>query len=272
MGDLAGLLVLLGIGFAVAIGLLSALVAREFMHPPRHTAGWAVARGMSVDPGDLGLPFEEWRLETGGASLPVWEIRGSGRPDLTAVLLHAWGESRIDALGCLPPFDELCDRLVLVDLRGHGEATGGASRLGHGEEHDVLALLERLGAGPFVLAGHGLGAVTAIRAAAASSPMRDRIAGVVACAPYSEVHGWMRSRMRLAGYPSWPLTDLALVWMRLAGLRFPGTDAAAAAIGCPLLVVAAEDDPVSVAGFIERCRTQPGPAASASSSGPRWRS
>ncbi len=257
MGELAGLLVLLLLGFAGATGLLSVLVAREFLRPPRHTAGYAVARGLAVDPSDLGLEFEEWRLETGGASLPVWEIRGSGRPGLTAVFLHAWGESRIDWLSRLAPFDELCDRLVLCDLRGHGEAAGGACRLGHGEERDLLALLERLAGGTFLLVGSALGAVTAIRAAAAPSPVRDRIAGVVAIAPYADVHSWMRNRLRLSGYPARPLTDLALLGLRIAGLRFPATEAAAASLRCPLLVLSGSESAEVVGEFIERCREKP---------------
>ena len=70
-----GLLVLLAIAFALLLLLLTAMLVHEMRHPPRHTAGYAVARGLAVDPGELGLEFEEWNLERpDGVTQPVWEI------------------------------------------------------------------------------------------------------------------------------------------------------------------------------------------------------
>ncbi len=77
MGQLLGLLILLVVALIVAVIVLSAIIARQVVRPPRHTAGYAVARGMAVDPAERGLEFEQWILELpDGAALPVWEVRG----------------------------------------------------------------------------------------------------------------------------------------------------------------------------------------------------
>jgi pimeloyl-ACP methyl ester carboxylesterase len=270
MDQLLGLLILLVIASILAVVVLSVIIARQAVRPPRHTAGYAVARGLAVDPAERGLDFEEWILDLpDGAALPVWEVKGcrlsavgsrrsacdcgplgSGRqpiadgrqPPLTAIFVHAWGESRIDMLARVEPWLELCDRLVFYDLRGHGEAEGGETRLGDGDDQDLLALLERLGQGRFVLVGCGLGAVIAIDAATTAPPCT--IAGVVAEAPYGDFHVWLRGRLQARDLPTRPFTDLALVWLRLRGIRPADATGGAQRLKCPLLVVCRDDDPL----------------------------
>lgn len=280
MGQLTGLLVLLLAGLVLAAAVLSGLMAAQVRRPARRSGGYAAARGLAVDPGERNMQFEEWRLERPDAArLPVWEIRSrqptavSRQPPLTAVLVHAWGESRIDALERIEPWRALCDRVVLYDLRGHGDAAGGASRLGHNEEADLLALLDRLGDGLFVLAGRGLGAVICLTAAAGASGVRSCIVGVVIDGAYRDFHRWFRGRLASAGMPTRPLSDLAMLWLRLGGLRFPDTEVAATALGCPLLDldgVGRDQREQALREFVQaRAPSQPRPAASASSSGPR---
>ncbi len=255
MGELLGLLVLLLVALLMVVVMLSAIVAGRAVRPPRHTVGYAVAHGLAADPGERGLEFEAWTLERpDGATLAVWEVRTDqrsaisdrgprtgNRQPLTAVFVHGWGQSRIDMLARIEPWDALCDRLVLYDLRGHGETQGGPSRLGHGEERDLLALLERLGEGPVVLVGYSMGAVIAIEAAArAAAP--GGIIGVVAYAPYCDFHASLRRRMRSGDYPARPITDLAILWLRLGGVRHRAMIRAVSALGTPLLVVAGTED------------------------------
>ncbi len=229
MGELFGLGILLLVALVVAVALLSFVVVHDAIRPPRHTAGYAVARGLAVDPGELGLEFQEWSLDLpDGSQLPVWEVAGtseagrepeaeSRQPALTAVFIHGWGGSRIDMLGRLEPWRGLCTRLVLYDLRGHGEASCSRSPLGHGEEKDLRELLDRLGEGPFVLVGHDLGAVIAL--AAVSRTVQDQVSGVVAYRPYCSIRGPLGCRLRARGCPDRPLVDLALGWLWLRGIR-----------------------------------------------------
>ncbi|MHC4948199.1 MAG: alpha/beta fold hydrolase [Planctomycetota bacterium] len=243
MDQLLGLVVLLGVALGVLLVVLAAVLAWEMTHPSRRTAGYAVARGLAVDPGERGMAYEAWSLDRpDGGVLPVWEIDcaapdgGDGRAALTAVLLHGWGQSRIDVLDRLDPWPALVDRLVLYDLRGHGEAAG-ASRLGHREDDDLLALLERLGDGPVVLVGFSMGAVIALRAAARDAGAAGRVAGAVVYGPYTDFHASLRGRLRRGGLPTRPITDLALAGLAALGIRPPSVGDEPERLRCPLLVV-----------------------------------
>lgn len=267
MDELPGLLILLAIAAGLLMLLLTALLVREARRPPRHTAGYALGRGLPCDPGDLNMAHEEWWLDRpGGARLPVWEIgteqgtegqrdqgtEGTGGGGLTAVFIHGWGQSRIDMLARLDPWPALCRRIVLYDLRGHGDAEEGLSDLGYHEEEDLVALLEQLGEGPFLLVGHSMGAVIAIHAAAAGRPVARQIIGIVAYGPYCDFHRSLRGRLQVAGLPRRPITDLAMLWFRLWRIRHRPTDRAAAALPCPLLVVHGSDDIVAPPAEAER--------------------
>jgi pimeloyl-ACP methyl ester carboxylesterase len=174
--------------------------------------------------------------------LPVWEIElaeRSGGP--AVVLLHGWGRSRIDMLSRLAPFLEVAERVLLVDLRGHGDATGRTT-LGDGDEADIAELLRRLPAGPVVLVGHSLGAVVALRTAA-SEP--DRVAGVIAIAPYDTFETPLRMRLAARELPSGLTVRLAVGVLRLLGVRRTSGLAAARAVRCPLLVLQGGRDRIS---------------------------
>jgi pimeloyl-ACP methyl ester carboxylesterase len=273
----AGVLIFLATSLAALLVLLTVLVAREMVQPPRHTVGYALARGLPADPGDLGLKFEQWWLDRpDGARLPVWEVATSGRIDegdegdggdqgdrtsspphpltlphrqavpLTAVFVHGWGHSRIDMLALMTAWRGRCEQEVYYDLRGHGDAEGSRSFLGWREDDDLLALLERLGKRPFVLIGYSMGAVIALAAAAREHPLRDRIAGVFAYAPYADFHTSLRGRLVRAGQPTRPITDFALACYQLIG-RPPRslTEEDLRGIRCPVTLVHGEADIVS---------------------------
>ncbi len=258
---MAGLLTFLLIALAVLIALLTVMLVHEMRHPPRHGTAYALAKGLPCDPGDLGLRFGEWWLERpDGSRLPVWEVATSPESagetktaandprSLTAVFLHGWGHSRVDVLPRLHAFLPFCSNVVLYDLRGHGEATG-KSNLGDGEQHDLLALLDRLGDRQFVLVGHSMGAVIAIKAAieAAKAPEHShRIVGIVAYGPYCEFHTSLQGRLRVAGYPRWPITSLAMIVQQLRGLRPLNLhERELKALHCPMLLVHGCNDMVS---------------------------
>ena len=251
MQELVGLAILLLIALGALTLLLVAMMIYVSTHPPRQTAGYAVAKGMACDPGELDLPFESWTFDRpDGAQLPVWEIdRKKARREertLTAVFCHGWGQSRIEMLIGIELWLNLCDRLVLYDLRGHGEATGGPSRLGCNEDDDLIALLEQLGQTRVVLVGRSMGAAITLAAAARQTSIRDRIAGVVVYAPYTSFHMTLCRRLHRDGNPSRPFTDLAMMYLKLRGLRHHTTADDAQRLGCPLLVVHGTKDPIAL--------------------------
>lgn len=231
---------LLLIGAAIAALGYVAMVTVEALRPPRRTAAWAIANGLPVSPEALGLEASEWTVARDGAALPVWDlrIRDAGP---TVVLVHGWGRSRVDSLARIGPFLGFAARLVLPDLRGHGDATG-STRLGDAvEEADLRAIVEALDAtGPVVLAGHSMGATLAIRVAAAV----DRVAAVVAIAPYDTVRTPLGCRLVARDLPAGPFVPAVLATLAALGIGRPSTLAAAGSLRVPLLVIAGDRDRV----------------------------
>jgi pimeloyl-ACP methyl ester carboxylesterase len=215
MSELLGLVILLLIAAMATVVILSGVIAYDAIHPPRRTAGYAIAHGLPADPGDMELAFESWTLDVPrDGKLPVWEItaRGTGP---TAVFVHGWGESRIEMLSRIGPWLDHADRVVLYDRRGHGDATGGTARLGTNEHNDLANLLERLGTGPVVLVGHGSGVTVAIATSAA-------VVGGVRVAAYgvtTDAHTAIHGRLRAHGLLTRPLTALAMIWLRFGGIQ-----------------------------------------------------
>lgn len=259
-----GLAILFAVALAILLALLAGLLAREMTRPPRHAAGYAIGRGMAVDPSESGLAFESWILDRpDGAALPVWDVRNPRSraadpasddrhplPFSTAVFVHGWGHGRVDALARIGDFLPWFDRLVFYDLRGHGESSGCLGRLGDGEDDDLLALLDRLGSeGPVVLIGHSMGAVIAIAAALKRTrgvSGGGEVAGVIAYGPYCEFHRSLIGRLRVSGFPARPITDLALALLRLRGVRPRSLrEDDLRNLQTPLLVVHGSDDMIS---------------------------
>lgn len=246
-----GLLGFLALAVVIAVVLYVGSIVREALSPPRVTTAWAVARGRPSCPADLGLEAREWRLDVGGrgrrASLAVWEVElapeAAGPTALSVVFVHGWGRSRIDSLARIGPFVDAASRLVLVDLRGHGDAIGRTT-LGDGDERDLADLIRRLPDGPVILVGHSLGATVAIRCAALTDAA-PRIAGVVAIAPYDTVRSPLRGRLLVRDLPAGPLLSLAVAALRLCGVRAVSTLEAARLLRAPLAVLHGDGDRIS---------------------------
>ncbi len=96
-----------------------------------------------------------------------YEILGAGDPPL--LLLHGRTSNRGTFVHQTDALSKRC-RLVLADLRGHGESDGPKERSAYSMEiwvEDLRELVEGLGLPPFVLLGHSMGGFVAIRFALA---------------------------------------------------------------------------------------------------------
>jgi len=240
-----GLIALLGLAAAMVFAAVVVLLVQRLRHPPRRTAGWALARGRPADPGDLGLAHREDEV----AGMPFW-IAARDEPTLaspeapTVLLLHGWGRSRRDMLARLEPWRRRGFRVVLPDLRGHGDA-GGAGTLGTEEAGDLLGLLASLPADRVHLCGHSMGGVLAIHLAAATDAAPSRsptIAGVVAIAPYERVRIPAAAHLTASGFGGRGIAGPVLAILRLLGVREPSTRDAASRAEVPLLVLHGAED------------------------------
>jgi len=260
-----GVLLLLSIAAALILAIGIGAVAWEALHPPRRSTAWALAKGVPMDPAPLGRP---WRIETrvlrNGARMPLWVIDGFDAHGPVVVIVHGWGRSRWDSLRRIAPFLEHASRILLPDLRGHGEAEGRTT-LGTLEAADIADLAASAApdgaaasAPPLVLVGHSMGAGIVIRAAGSLNPPPR---GVILLAPYRRVVTPIAARLRLRGLPASLLASPAVALLRLMGMRESPLETAAAALRSPLLVITAEGDVIAPA---EDGRATASPAASAS--------
>ena len=183
------------------------------MRPERTTFAEAIARGRPTVPEEANLAWTSWEHRTeDGLDLPVWDLPGAhGGP--TLLWLHDHGRSRIDALPEADSWLAWCGRVVLVDLRGHGDAPGTCT-LGQRERDDVDRLIEQLGEESLILAGRGFGAVLAIDAAE-----RHRGVAVWAASPRSNLRLECAALLRRFRLPSWPLCALVQFSLWALGCR-----------------------------------------------------
>ena len=108
--------------------------------------------------------------------------------------------------------------------------------LGAGEHQDLIALVERLGEDRFLFVGHSLGAMIAINAATSSEKLAKRITGIITYGLHMGFHPSLQQRLRTTGYPARPLTDLAMLWFRLMGIRHRNLWTDIKLLNCPLLI------------------------------------
>lgn len=162
-------------------------------------------------------------LRDGNASYLEWETKA---PALH--FAHANGFNAETYRGLLQPLGGQA-HIFASDLRGHGQSTLHAdTSLIRGWavfRDDLVRLLDTLGAGPYVLAGHSMGATASVMAAALRP---DLVRALVLCEPvFVPPRMWALSRaLRAIGMT--PRFDLAV---RAAKRRdvFPSLEAAIAA-------------------------------------------
>jgi len=256
MNAILGLAQLLLVGLLLAFLWSVAWTIWRLTHPPRRTYASALARGRPGDPGELPAgpggerrTFTSWPLRTiDGLDLPVWDMRGDDPAGPVLIMTHGWGDSRIGALTRAQPLFASVSRVVMWDLRGHGDAPG-TSRLGTREVDDLIALIAHVkGDTPecVALLGWSLGAGVSI-AAAARDP--DRAMCVIAEAPYRLAITPARNVLRGMGLPRGISTRVAFWLLGLdfgVGPSWRGFDRAAFAsqLRAQLLVIHGDADDI----------------------------
>ena len=245
-----GLVNLFATAAALLIVLGTARVVYVLQHPKRKTYAYALATGLPGDPGELGLNYTEQTFRfADGSTTPGWIIEGANPHGATVVVTHGWNSSRHGSLLRVPTLAPHATRLVVYDMRGHGESSAPVCLMGTREADDLLAIITQLDGPdtPIVLYGSSMGAGVSIATAAKADPATAaRIVAVIADGPYRHFHEPIAAQMRVQSLPPFPFARLAAAYLtlRLGGLA--GFDRAilAAAVRCPLLVLHGSADPI----------------------------
>ena len=247
-------------GFAAALAAAPLALAYRFALVYRVRAGYPRPHPPTVTPADLGLPFEEISVEAPGVTLPGWFIPArDGAAGPGVVLVHGWESARDRTLPMAQFLHAAGFHCLTLDVRGHGSNPAETLPLSAGEfGADALAgfraLLARREVTVGAIAGHSMGGIGAILAAA-SDP---RVGALVATSSPSEPYRLTRQTFRLAHLPIPDLVAYPLAWLttrvylRPRGHAVPAISASTAIAryrGPILLVHGDADEVVPLAHF-----------------------
>lgn len=239
--------------FLLAAGLLSiawtVFIYRGLTRPPRRAAGWALAHGLPLDPGGLGLPFTELRFQLpDGQSAPAWLVIGRAASAPILIVCHGWAGSRYVMLKRLPLWSKIFSAILLYDLRGHGDAPRGVFHGGVVEADDLHAIFQQLPAhlpqpAPIVLLGLSTGASIAMLAASRGDLSPQPLALIaegVFRHRLTPIAGFLRQRR----WPAWPFVNLVGLYLRLFPEKFGPLDRLTLAdnLPCPALLIHGQFD------------------------------
>ncbi len=160
----------------------------------------------------LGIPHADVEIPGEDGPLPAWFV--PGERDTWVIALHGLGATREHPLNLVPFLHRHALPVLLPGYRGDPDAPrprSGVSRLGAAEWPDADAALRyaiRNGARRLVLYGWSTGGTMALYAAA-QSPLRGRISGIVLDSPVLDPAATVRALAAHRGVPG-PLVPLAV--------------------------------------------------------------
>jgi pimeloyl-ACP methyl ester carboxylesterase len=97
----------------------------------------------------------------------------------TLVLLHGWGRNKNSLLSYGLAFAQQGYRVIIPDLRGHGDSTGDWVSFGEAEGRDITALMDKLNIEKYDLIGFSLGGSSGLHI----SSLDKRVNQLVVVAP-----------------------------------------------------------------------------------------
>jgi len=233
-------LVLPVLGFTILYVLVLRSVYRAVVRPPRVREGWALGRGLPLDPDHLGVP---WR-EVEGLDA-AWILQGNGTTNW--LLLHGHGRSRRVWMHVLQDLLPHAGSVVVVDFPGHGDASGEV-QLGRCE-HEALARWLESSEARWCVAGMSMGAGVALRLAAQAGCV-DGAMGLGA----GDLAEALAGKLRQRGLPPGIFVTPVCWWLKCRG-RLPGP-LHKIAPNCPIGLVHGEQDEVAPMESVQHLATE----------------
>src|SRR6266568_4270179 len=193
-------------GLLILLSLLTWLIARFLLRPPRMTDGKAAWVLKRLTPLDIGLSFTPLSFSVRDAfskttlQIAAWWIPHHNS-DKTVILLHGYADAKVGAIAWAPMFFELGHNILALDLRAHGESGGQISTAGYWERQDLNQILNDLRARypnqtqHLILFGASLGAAVAIALAAD----RSDIDAVILESPFADFRHAAAAHFHLLG-------------------------------------------------------------------------
>lgn len=246
-----GLLLLLIFALLLLIAIGTIVLIHGMTHPERRTYASALAHDMATEPAEIDFVGEamEFRFDDGTMS-PGWILNGTSDNGVTIIFTHGWSDSRYGGLSRVPELAPFASRIVVYDMRGHGDSTAKQCGLSIRETKDLLALMDQVDdGGPMILWGSSMGAGITIAAAAAecTAQQRKRLLAVVAEGPFRFPTQAAARHLRIRRVPPQPIAWLAekhfAFWQGETRQSFDRAGHAAN-ITCPLLIMHGAEDEI----------------------------
>lgn len=250
-------------GVAAALAAAPFAAAWRFAHVYRARAGFPRPHPPTMDPADLGMPFEATTVRTAdGLDLPAWWIPAAGGARGPAVVLvHGWESGRHRTLPNAQLLHALGYHCLTIDVRGHGanpteDLPVSAGEFGADSLAAVEAALGRPDVDGLAILGHSMGSIGAILAAAAE----PRVAAAILTSTPADPYRLTRQTFRLARLPipdpiAYPLAWLTTrVYLKPRGHLVADISATAAIrrFDGPILAIHGTDDRVVPIAHLRR--------------------
>ena len=241
--------------FCFAGGIITVVgttaLIHSLRHPWRRGYSWAVANRLPTNPEEMGWAYEERTVQIPhGETTIVWLVEGDDPTGPCIVVSHSFRDSRFGAMLYLPALAPVASRVIVYDVRAHGESTANVSALSTAEADDLLDLLSQLDVeGPLVMFGASMGATISMAAASRlrTDPTRAGAVSLVGLIlegayvkPADPIYGYFRER-RYPVYPFVPLADWHFAFW-LPGYRTWNAADRIAELDLPVLLLHGEQD------------------------------
>jgi alpha-beta hydrolase superfamily lysophospholipase len=172
-----------------------------------------------------------------------WVDAWYGEPDSlakgTVILFHGLSANKSYLVREAATFRLMGYRVMLVDLRAHGNSDGQNTTIGRNETEEVRLAYNYIKAKdtkPVYCWGVSMGAVVLARAVAEGDVQP---AGLILELPFASLQSHLKARARVLGFPQQPFAFLVTGWIGIErgfnGYRHSTVDYAAK-INCPVLV------------------------------------